>query len=100
MHLVQSKPELTIQVAETSFVVCPASVKVNRAVQSLLYDCTPFTGCSLVAVNIKRDAIIWIDRVDTTDSFTDFVLISTVSIVVYGKESTHFNFFAAARFGL
>ena len=86
VYLVQSKPKLAIQVPEPSFVVCPELVKINRAVKSLLYHCPPSAFCCLVTINIKWDAIIWIDRVHTTGStFTRFVKISTVSRNGCGK---------------
>ena len=68
VNLVLSEPELATLISEASFVVVPAAVEINRAVQSLLEHCSPPTAGFLVAEHIKRDAIVGINRVNTTDS--------------------------------
>ena len=73
MNLVQSEPKLTIQISKASFVVIPATVELNRAVQSLLEHCPPPTGCFLVTINVEGTCVIGVDCIDTAVPFTSFV---------------------------
>ena len=54
MNLVQSEPKLTIQISKASFVVIPATVELNRAVQSLLEHCPLSTPHRLFFGHNKR----------------------------------------------
>ena len=36
MYLVQTEPELTVQIAKTAFAIIPSAEKVNRAISPLL----------------------------------------------------------------
>ena len=78
VYLVQSQPKLIIQVTEATFVVGPAAVKINGAIQSLLEHWPPPTGCFLVTEHIKGAWTIRVDCVNTADSMTGFVQLSTV----------------------
>ena len=80
MNLVQSEPKLTIQISKASFVVIPASVEINRAIQSLLEHCPPPTVCRLVTIHIEGTCIVGVDGVDTAFPFTSFVEFSTVLV--------------------
>ena len=80
MNLVQSEPKFTVQISETSFVVVPAAVEINRAVQSLLEHCPSPTDCGLVAEHIKRTSIIRVGRINTAYSFSSFVEFGTVLV--------------------
>ena len=53
VYLVQSQPELAIQVTKAILVVGPAAVEINGAIQSLLEHCPSPTGCCLVTEHIK-----------------------------------------------
>ena len=78
VYLVQSEPKFTNQVTEATFVVGPGAVKINRAIQSLLEHCPPTTGCCLVTEHIKGTWTIRVDCINTADSLTGFVQLSTV----------------------
>ena len=73
MNLVQSEPKFPIEISKASFVVVPAAVEINQAVQSLLEHSPPPTGCCLVTVHIKGTAIVGVDLVNTAGSLTSFV---------------------------
>ena len=47
INLVESEPKLPIQISKATFVVLPAAIEINRAVQSLLEHCPPPTGSSI-----------------------------------------------------
>ena len=80
MNLVQSEPKLTIQIPKASFVVFPAAVEINRAVQSFLEHCPPPTVCLLVTVHIEGTRVVGVDGIDTTFLFTSFVEFGTVLV--------------------
>ena len=80
MNLVQSEPKLTIQISKASFVVIPATVELNRAVQSLLEHCPPPTGCFLVTINVEGTCVIGVDCIDTAVPFTSFVEFGTILV--------------------
>ena len=80
MNLVQSEPKLTIQISKASFVVIPATVELNRAVQSLLEHCPPPTGCFLVTINIEGTCVVGVDGIDTAVPFTSFVEFGTILV--------------------
>ena len=91
VNVIKSKPIFTSQISKASFVVVPAAVEINRAVQSLLEHCPPPSGCCLVTIHIKDTAIVRIDRVNTTDSMASFVEFSTV--LVNWKRTERLNYF-------
>ena len=39
MYLVQTEPELTVQIARTAFVIIPSAEQINRAISPLLKHC-------------------------------------------------------------
>ena len=80
VYLAQSEPKLTIQISETVFVVIPATVEIYRAVQSLLEDSPPPTGCCLVTVYFKGSSIVRVDSINTAVSNTSFIQLSTVFV--------------------
>ena len=80
VNFVQSEPKLAIQISEPFFVVVPAAVEINRAIQSLLEHCPPPTGCCLVTVHVKGTSTVWVDLVNSTCSFSSFVQFSAVLI--------------------
>ena len=73
-----SEPKLAIQISEPFFVVVPAAVEINRAIQPLLEHCPSPTGCCLVTVHVKDTSTVWVDLVNSTCSFSSFVQSSTV----------------------
>ena len=78
MNLVQSEPKFTVQISKASFVVVPAAVEINRAVQSLLEHYPAPTGCCLITNHVKGAGIVRIDgSINTADSFSSFVELST-----------------------
>ena len=80
MNLVQSEPKLTIQISKASFVVIPASVEINRTVQSLLEHCPPPTGRFLVTINIEGTSVVGVNGIDTIVSLASFVEFTTVLV--------------------
>ena len=80
MNLVHSEPKLTVQISKASFVVVPAAVEINRAVQSLLEHCPPPTGCRLVTVHVEGTSVVGVDCIDTIVPFTSFEEFTTVLI--------------------
>ena len=84
MNLVQSEPKLTIQISKASFVVFPAAIEINRAVQSLLEHCPPPTDCRLVTIHVEGTCVVGVDCIDTAVPFTSFVEFSTVLVNCQG----------------
>ena len=80
VNLVQPEPEFTIQISKASFVVVPAAVEINRAIQSLLDHCPPPTGGCLITIHIKGTGIVGVDCVNTADSLASFVELSAVLV--------------------
>ena len=80
MNLVQSEPKLTIQISKASFVVFPAAVEINRAVQSLLEHYPPPIVCRLVTVHIEGTCVVGVDGIDTAFLFTSFVEFGTILV--------------------
>ena len=80
VYLVQSESKLTIQISETVFVIIPATVEINRSVQSLLEHSPPSTGCCLVTVYLKGSSIVRVDGINTAVSNTSFIQLSTVFV--------------------
>jgi len=80
MNLFQSEPKLTIQIPKASFVVFPAAVEINRAVQSLLEHYPPPTVCRLVTINIEGTCAVGVDGIDTAFLFTSFVEFGTILV--------------------
>ena len=73
------------------FVVIPGAVKIIRAIHSLLRDCPPPIGSSLVTKCIKGTWTSWIDCVNTADPWTGFVQLSTVLAVRSNNEDNNHN---------
>ena len=80
VYLVQSQPKFSIQITKPYLVVGPAKEEINRTVLSLLELCPPPTGCLLVTEHIKGTWAIRIDCINTADSLTGFVQLSTVLV--------------------
>ena len=78
VDLVQPEPELAAQVTEALFVVGPVSVEVDGAVESFLED-SPAPSCIfLVAVDVKRQLVVGLNRVDTASSQASLVVLGAV----------------------
>ena len=73
------------------FVVIPGAVKITRAIHSLLRDCPPPIGSSLVTKYIKGTWTSWVDCVNTADPWTGFVQLSTVLAVRSNNEDNNHN---------
>ena len=73
------------------FVVIPGAVKIIRAIHSLLRDCPPPIGSSLVTKYIKGTWTSWVDYVNTADPWTGFVQLSTVLAVRSNNEDNNHN---------
>lgn len=78
VQLIKSQPILAIQVPKPRFVVIPAAVEINRAVQSLLKYRPTSTGSGLVTIHIKRLLAVRVDCVHTAASLTAALEVSTV----------------------
>ena len=75
----QSKPIFTNEeLTEAIFVVNPAAVEINEAIQPLLDHCPSSTSPCLVVIYIKGRFFIRIDCVNTADSLTAFEKLSKV----------------------
>ena len=53
VYFVQSQPKLAIQITEAMLVVTPATIKIDKAVQSSLDHCPSSNSRTLVTVHIK-----------------------------------------------
>ena len=73
------------------FVVIPGAVKIIRAIHSLLRDCPPLIGSSLVTKYVKGTWTSWVDWVNTADPWTGFVQLSTVLAVRSNNEDNNHN---------
>ena len=91
MNLVQSEPKFTVQISKASFVVVPAAVEINRAVQSLLEHYPAPTGCCLITNHVKGAGIVRIDGINTADSFSIVVELSTAFLQNCSKKEEFFN---------
>ena len=70
-----------------SYVVIPAAVKINRAVQSLLKYRPASTGSGLVTIDIKGLLAVRADCVHTADSLTAAVDVGTVFLFTARKAN-------------
>ena len=84
INLVESEPKLPIQISKATFVVLPAAIEINRAVQSLLEHCPPPTGCRLVTIDVEGICVVGVDCIDTAVPFTSSVEFSTVLVNCQG----------------
>ena len=75
VNLVQSKPKLAVEIAETPFIGIPSAEEIYRAVPSLLKHRPTATGCFLITEHFKFTQTIRIDFVHSTDLFTELVNI-------------------------
>ena len=66
------------KITEAIFVVNPAAVEINEAIQPLLDHCPSSTSPCLVVIYIKGRFFIRIDCVNTADSLTAFEKLSKV----------------------
>ena len=81
MYLVQTEPELTIQIAKTAFVIIPNAEKINRAISPLLKHRPTSTGSFLITEHFKFAQTIRINFIHTTDLVTGLVNFSTVLVL-------------------
>ena len=98
MNLVQSEPKLTIQIPKASFVVIPAAVEINRAVQSLLEHYPRPTVCCLVTVHIEGTCVVGVDGIDTAFLITSFVEFGTILVNFKDMINICIAFFSASIF--
>ena len=91
VYYVQSEPKFTDKVTEAIFVVIPGAVKITRAIHSLLRDCPPPIGSSLVTKYIKGTWTSWVDCINTADLWTGFVQLSTVLAVRSNIDDNNHN---------
>ena len=71
MNLVQTEPELTVQIAKTAFVIIPSAEEINRAISPLLKHRPTSTGCFLITEHFKFAQTIRINFIHSTDLVAD-----------------------------
>lgn len=79
MNLVVSKPELSIQLTKSMFVVIPVAVEIFRPVEAVLEDCPPPTVCCLITEDIERSIVIRVDEIDAIFLETFFKEVCAVT---------------------
>ena len=78
LDFVQPEPKFAVQVPKAIFVISPAAVKIDRAVQSLLDHSPPPSGRVHIAVHVKWALIIWGDSVHTALALPAFFQVCAV----------------------
>ena len=79
MNIVVSKPELSVQVPKSIFVLRPSSVEILRAVEAFLEDNPAPAICRLIAEDEERSVIIGVDEIDAIFSETIFKEVHAVA---------------------
>ena len=80
VNLVQSEPNLAVQIAEAPFVVIPGAEEIYSAAVSLLKYRPSSTGCFLITEDFKFTQTIRIDFVHSTDLVARLVNFRAVFI--------------------
>ena len=76
MYMVQSKPELSLEVPKSSNIVCPVPVEILGSISSSLEDSPP--SILHIAEDIKRFSTSRVNSVDSILSTTSLIGLSTL----------------------
>ena len=80
MNLVQTEPELTVQIAKTAFVIIPSAEEINRAISPLLKHRPTSTGSFLITEHFKFAQTTRTNFIHSTDLGTGLVDFSAVLV--------------------